>query len=67
MCDIMNQPTADDVGRDGLRRSIVLALQHVGFDTATKEALEGFTEAVDTCTCAFLLGHLYGGHRLTCT
>lgn len=49
--EVVNKPTAEDVGRDGLRRSIGLALQHVGFDAATNEALEGFTETVDTCTC----------------
>jgi hypothetical protein len=37
------------LGRDGLRRSIVLALQHVGFDSASEEALDGFTSATETC------------------
>jgi transcription initiation factor TFIID subunit 8 len=47
--DAVNRPTSEDLGRDGLRRSIALVLQHVGFDSATHEALESFTEAVDTC------------------
>ncbi|KAH7030697.1 uncharacterized protein B0I36DRAFT_242924 [Microdochium trichocladiopsis] len=36
------------MGRDGLRRSIALALEHVGFDAATPESLESFTEATET-------------------
>ncbi len=51
--DVINKPTAEDIGRDGLRRSIALTLQHVGFDSATNEELEGFTETVDTCECTF--------------
>ncbi|KXJ95045.1 bromodomain associated protein [Microdochium bolleyi] len=46
--EIVNRPTAQDVGRDGLRRSIALALEHVGFDAATPESLESFTEATET-------------------
>jgi transcription initiation factor TFIID subunit 8 len=34
---------------DGLQRSIVLALQHVGFDSASPEALESLTTATETC------------------
>lgn len=62
--DVINKPTAEDVGRDGLRRSIALTLQHVGFDSATNEALEGFTETVDTCECASSL-IVPGKHKLT--
>lgn len=47
--EVVNRPTAQDVGRDGLRRSIAIALEHVGFDAATPEALESFTEAAETC------------------
>ncbi|EMR61523.1 putative bromodomain associated domain-containing protein [Eutypa lata UCREL1] len=52
--DVINKPTAEDVGRDGLRRSIALTLQHVGFDSATNEALEGFTETVETYFTGFV-------------
>lgn len=53
----VNQPTSEDVGRDGLRRAVALSLQQVGFDSATSEALEELTETVDTCACgpSFLL------------
>lgn len=40
-----------DLGRDGLQRSIALALNYIGFDAATNDALESFTELVETCTC----------------
>lgn len=53
--DVVNRDTAGDFGRDGLRRSIALTLQHVGFDSATQEAMEGFTETVDTCRCRVLI------------
>lgn len=49
--EAVNQPSSADVGRDGLRRAVVLSLQQVGFDSATNEALEGLTETVDTCAC----------------
>ncbi|RYO78484.1 hypothetical protein DL766_002431 [Monosporascus sp. MC13-8B] len=52
--EVTNRPTAEDVGLDGLRRSIVLALQHVGFESATKEALESFTGTVDTYMSGFI-------------
>lgn len=51
--EVVNRPTAQDVGRDGLRRSIAIALEHVGFDAATPEALESFTEAAETCMLPF--------------
>lgn len=49
--NVVRRPNAEDFGRDGLRRSIGVALKHVGFDAATPDALEGFTETVDTCMC----------------
>ncbi|KAI1821485.1 hypothetical protein F4861DRAFT_518592 [Xylaria intraflava] len=52
--EIVRQPMADTMGRDGLRRSIALTLKQVGFDSATDEALEGFTEAVDTYMSGFI-------------
>ena len=46
----VNEPTSEDLGRDGLRRSIALTLQHVGFDSASPEAMESFTAVAETCT-----------------
>jgi transcription initiation factor TFIID subunit 8 len=39
----------DDDPRRLLSRSVALVLQHVGFDGATKEALEAFCAEVETC------------------
>lgn len=63
----VDKSTAEDVGRDGLQRSIALALQHVGFDGASREAMESFTEVADTCTFSLailsrLLGYLTADH-----
>ncbi|KAI0596200.1 hypothetical protein F4775DRAFT_566076 [Biscogniauxia sp. FL1348] len=52
--EVVHKPTAEDLGRDGLQRSIALALQHVGFDSGTNDALESFTEAVDTYMTGFI-------------
>ncbi|KAI8952603.1 hypothetical protein F4801DRAFT_577365 [Xylaria longipes] len=52
--EAVRRPTAENMGRDGLRRSITLALSHVGFDSATEEALEGFTETVETYMDGFI-------------
>ncbi|KAJ2986795.1 hypothetical protein NUW58_g4860 [Xylaria curta] len=52
--EVLRRPTEDSLGRDGLRRSIALALSHVGFDSATEEALESFTEMVETYTDGFI-------------
>ncbi|KAF2968296.1 hypothetical protein GQX73_g5274 [Xylaria multiplex] len=52
--EVVRHPTAESMGRDGLRRSITLALKHVGFDSATEEALEGFTETVETYMDGFI-------------
>jgi transcription initiation factor TFIID subunit 8 len=43
------RPSSDSVARDGLRRSIAVALQHVGFESASEEALESVTAATETC------------------
>ncbi|KAI0407742.1 hypothetical protein F4802DRAFT_525458 [Xylaria palmicola] len=53
-CEVARRPTAEAMGRDGLRRSITLALSHVGFDSATEEALEAFTETVETYMDGFI-------------
>ncbi|OHE94690.1 hypothetical protein CORC01_09999 [Colletotrichum orchidophilum] len=41
-------PSLDYQAKSGLERSIGLALQQVGFDSATSEAMEGFLGAVET-------------------
>lgn len=40
------------VNRAALQRSLGLALQHVGFDSASKEAMESFTLMTETCQSA---------------
>ncbi|KAI1126614.1 hypothetical protein F5Y10DRAFT_209405 [Nemania abortiva] len=52
--EAVRRPTAGTMARDGLRRSITLALNHVGFDSAREEALEGFTEMVETYMDGFI-------------
>ncbi|KAL7623562.1 hypothetical protein AAE478_007245 [Parahypoxylon ruwenzoriense] len=51
--NVVRCPTTNDLGREGLRRSIGLVLKHVGFDSATSDALESFTETVDTYITEF--------------
>ncbi|KAI1204439.1 Bromodomain associated-domain-containing protein [Annulohypoxylon truncatum] len=41
-------------GRDGLRRSIGLQLQHAGFDSSKSDALESLTEAAESYITHFL-------------
>ncbi|KAK3348428.1 Bromodomain associated-domain-containing protein [Neurospora tetraspora] len=41
-------PTPDGLAKNGLRRSIALALETVGFDGATPEAIESFTIMTET-------------------
>lgn len=38
------------VYRKSIQRSIGLALKHVGFDSASEEAMESFTQMVETCS-----------------
>lgn len=48
--DSVNRVTTfEDDPRQLLERSIVLALQHIGFDSASKEALEAMCSQVDAC------------------
>lgn len=47
--------TSGEVARAGIRRGIALALDQVGFEGATEEALESFTSIVDTCEALPLL------------
>ncbi|KAI1494219.1 hypothetical protein F5X96DRAFT_618705 [Biscogniauxia mediterranea] len=52
--EVVHKPTAEDLGRNGLQRSIALTLQHVGFDSGTNDALESFTETVDIYITGFI-------------
>jgi hypothetical protein len=45
-------PTARSHAQLGLQRSIALALNHVGFDSAAPDALQSFALAVETCQTA---------------
>jgi hypothetical protein len=61
MAESMEVKTTDNMDTSGpgrvfddehiylLERSIVLALEHIGFDGASKEALESFRGEVDSC------------------
>jgi hypothetical protein len=44
-----SRPIFNDEPTHLLERSIVLALEHIGFDGASKEALESFRGEVDSC------------------
>lgn len=46
-----NRASEANFAREGLQRSIALALQHVGFDSASQEALESLTSTTETCRC----------------
>ncbi|KAI1079839.1 hypothetical protein F5B20DRAFT_154516 [Whalleya microplaca] len=52
--DLVNRPTAEDLGRDGMKRAISMVLKHVGFDSAMNDALESFTETADTYITGFV-------------
>lgn len=54
-------PNFNEQHRMELRRSIALALGHVGFDSASEEALESFTHMTETCQLAPLSA--YENHR----
>lgn len=42
-------PTVHHFARSGIQRSIALVLSHDGFQSASPEALESFTELVEQC------------------
>lgn len=50
-------PNFNEQHRMELRRAITLALGHVGFDSASEEALESFTHMTETCQFAPLFTH----------
>ena len=54
---ISDVPSFDDNPQTLLRRSCALALQHVGFDGASKEALAAMCSQVKACQCS----HVYAG------
>lgn len=41
--------STDELARKGLRRSIALVLERVGFDATSGEAMESFANIVETC------------------
>lgn len=43
-------PTTEELASKGLRRAIALALEKVGFDSATPDAMESFAAMAETCT-----------------
>lgn len=43
-------PSLHSHSRQSIQRSIALVLKHDGFDSATPEAMESFTQLVETCT-----------------
>ncbi|KAI0880694.1 uncharacterized protein GGS22DRAFT_82044 [Annulohypoxylon maeteangense] len=53
-CEVASGPTVHNIGRDGLRRSIGLQLQYMGFDSSRSDALEGFTQAAETYITHFV-------------
>lgn len=48
-------PTATELARTGLRRGIALTLEQVGFDSSSEEAMESFTNIVETCMAVLIL------------
>lgn len=42
-------PSLDHQSKSGLKRSIAIVLQHVGFDSATPEAMESYVTTVEAC------------------
>ena len=44
-------PTPHFQARAGIQRSIAMVLAHDGFDSATPEAMESFTQLIETCLC----------------
>lgn len=42
--------TTDDLANKGLKRGIALALQKVGFESATPDAMESFAAMAEACT-----------------
>ena len=46
-----NEPLFDDQPAHLLKRSIAVALSHVGFDSASKEAMDAFCSEANSCMC----------------
>ncbi|KAK6214177.1 hypothetical protein LQW54_004603 [Pestalotiopsis sp. IQ-011] len=53
MAEKLNVPSEANFARDGLQRSITLALKHVGFDSASQEALESLTSTTEMYMTTF--------------
>ncbi|KAI1331631.1 hypothetical protein F5Y16DRAFT_394918 [Xylariaceae sp. FL0255] len=52
--DAIKRVTAEDLGREGLERSVTLVLKHVGFESATPDAMSCFTEMIETYMDSFI-------------
>lgn len=46
---VSGAPNEYNVHREGLQRSVALALDHVGFEAASEEAMESFIAMTETC------------------
>lgn len=58
LAEAFTTPLYDDAPKYLLQRTCALALNHVGFDSATKEAMESFSAQIDTCEyLMFLANH----------
>lgn len=57
------QPNLNEQHRMQLRRAITLALDHVGFDSASEEALESFTHMTETCQFFMLREAKFPSHN----
>lgn len=47
-------PTVHQFARTGIQRSIAMVLSHDGFESASPEAMESFTELVEQCMTQLL-------------
>lgn len=54
-------PNFNTQSRMGLRRGIMLALDHVGFDSASEEALESYTQMTEICQWLLVTGQTAWG------
>ncbi|KFH46802.1 Transcription initiation factor TFIID subunit-like protein [Hapsidospora chrysogenum ATCC 11550] len=63
---VSTTPTLHSQARSSIQRSIAMVLKHIGFDSAAPEALESFTQIIETCMPPNSLGthapRLTGSH-----
>lgn len=46
---ISTMPSLHGQARESIQRSVAMVLNHDGFDSATPEAMESFTQLVESC------------------